>query len=517
MIIRLSFLAILTVFLLHTTASVLTVGPSQTYARIDTAYKYAQAGDSILVYPLANDSAYQQVAIYLNKRRITISGQAAEGSRVKLSGQGFEYSGVGSIPRAIFQFNPGADSSLIEHFEVFACTNTSFNGAGFRNNQANNITVRDCEIRNNDMGIMANGLVADSSAKNFLIENCIVHDNGNFNHAGYNHNFYLGGTSVTLRGCNVYRPAPGHNVKSRAHITILEGCYIHDSGERECDLVDDAGTTAMPGSHAMLIGCTIVKDPACAGNKTVIHFGEDGGNGHNGTIYLIHCTIITPFISPVVDLSSLDAHAQFYNCLVADPSGNQNGQSLVSATRNGALTANSAGDHLWLSSGFSTPVDGNFANITKCASHEIPGFTDADTGDYSLTTAYAGIVDAGVVVTNGDLPASLQNLPLLTFTPPLGTRTRPIVGTPDIGACEWDTGTSVENGPLTFVAQRNKIEEVFIVDIRGKIIQTLAFTSASMAWDRTDHFGRAVGTGLYFMMWRDNGAMRLYKKIPVVR
>jgi len=32
----------------------------------------------------------------------------------------------------------------------------------------------------------------------------------------------------------------------------------------------------------------------------VIHFGQDGGKEHNGILWLVHNTIVTPFISPVV-------------------------------------------------------------------------------------------------------------------------------------------------------------------------------------------------------------------------
>ena len=212
-------------FSLALTAQVLSaatweVGPGKTYSRIEDAYAAASPGDSILVYPNAGNAAYSQVAIYGTKKRVVIQGQLSGGQRVLLSGQGYEYSGSGSTPRAMFQFNLGTDSCIVENFTVEACTNSSYNGAGFRINQANDIVIRNCEIYHNDMGIMSNGSVGANSASGQLIENCLIHDNGNNGDPGYNHNLYLGGTSVTVRGCNIYNATTGHNLKSRAHQTF---------------------------------------------------------------------------------------------------------------------------------------------------------------------------------------------------------------------------------------------------------------------------------------------------------
>ena len=150
-----------------------------------------------------------------------------------------------------------------------------------------------------------------------MIEFCEIHHNGDPADPGYNHNLYLGGTSVTLRACEVHSSLTGHNVKSRAHHNRVEYCYIHDSANREFDLVD-AADTAQPDSHAVLLGNIIVKDPNCGGNRSVIHFGQDGGKEHDGTLHLVFNTIVTPFMSPVVELSAPKAKAQLTGNLVWD-------------------------------------------------------------------------------------------------------------------------------------------------------------------------------------------------------
>ena len=140
-----------------------------------------------------------------------------KGERVRIDAAGFHYTGAGEVPRAIDQFNPGADGGTLEGFELFGARNDSYNGAGARVNQASRVTVRDCEIHHNDMGIMPNGDAARGSCALLRIESCLIHHNGSDKHPGYNHNLYLGGTSVILRACEVHSRTTGHNVKSRAH------------------------------------------------------------------------------------------------------------------------------------------------------------------------------------------------------------------------------------------------------------------------------------------------------------
>ncbi len=297
-------------------AAELHVGPGKAHATIEAAYAAAAGGDVILVHPLPDGRAYEKVALYLTKP-VTIRGVGPE--RVKLSGKGFDYSGRGSTPRAMFQFNAGSDGSTLENFELSGAHNASHNGAGVRINQADRITVRNCAIHHNDMGAMSNSGEA-GQAREQLFDRCVFHHNGDLSDPGYNHNLYLGGHSVTLRLCEVHSATTGHNVKSRAHITRLEYCHIHDSANRELDLVD-AADTAAPGSDAFIIGCLIAKDPQCRGNRGVIHFGQDGGKARNGTLHVLNSTIVTPFISPVVELSAAGSRAQIAGNLIDRPSG----------------------------------------------------------------------------------------------------------------------------------------------------------------------------------------------------
>ena len=279
-----------------TFAATLDVGTSRRFSRIEEALAKATPGDVIVVYP----GEYTKTALLVKTPMLTLKAAA---EKVTLDGEGFNYSGRGSVPRAIIQFEPTASDCTLEGFVLLNASNESFNGAGVRINQANNITLRNCIIQKNEMGIMSNGSVQANTGTNQLIEGCLISDNGTAKQPGYNHNLYLGGTSVTVRKCEIARSVTGHNVKSRAYITRVEHCYVHDSANREFDLVDGKGNTDVLNSDAYLVENKIHKSDTCTGNRNVIHFGKDGDAHHNGTLYLVRNQIRSQYVSPIVDIS----------------------------------------------------------------------------------------------------------------------------------------------------------------------------------------------------------------------
>ncbi len=421
-----------------TAAAELTVGPGKEHVRIENALAIAQAGDVIVVHPQADNAPYEKVALAVNRPRITIRA-AAIGQRVSLRGNGFDYSGRGRVPRAIVQFDKGADGCVVEGFEFSGAHNESHNGAGVRINQANDVVVRGFAIHDNDMGIMSNGDGTSATAVNQLIEDCLIYRNGDLEEPGQNHNLYLGGTSVTLKGCEVHSSLTGHNVKSRAHRTVVFACYVHDSANREFDLVDGKGDTTAAGSDAVLAGNIIVKAKGCAGNRAVIHFGQDGGNEHDGTLHLIHNTIVTPFISPVVHLSSAKARAQLVGNIVWDGGASQDGQVLISAKDDSCELKNCVdGDGNWLASGFKgARLDACGLQRTFLAARGacIP-FADPAKGDYRLTRSDPTLVDKGCDLA-GDVLKVVEGA-LLEYRHPQRSEPRLRQGAPDIGASEFD-------------------------------------------------------------------------------
>lgn len=306
----------------------LTVGVGYDFPTIQAAYDAAQPGDTIGIYPLPNGEPYRNVAILIRKPNISfigaepgyddISGMEVGEHRmpVTIDGSGFDYSGVGEVPRAVFQFDPEASGSSVWDLRIKNARNSSQNGAGVRINAANNVNVMNCEISYCDMGIMSNGKYGEASRQNIVA--CTIHDNGSLDEPGYSHNLYLGGDSVYVKGCEIYNSISGHNLKSRARLNLIEACYIHDSANREVDFVDDGELTAEPGADVVIIGSIIAKAKDCPGNRGVIHYGQDSGGARNGALYVMNCNIATPFITPVVMISSPGASLTYANCIFYD-------------------------------------------------------------------------------------------------------------------------------------------------------------------------------------------------------
>jgi len=398
-------------------AATLEVGPGKPFSRIEEANAKARAGDVILVYPRSGGRPYDKTAVFVRQKNLTFRGlPGAVKFHVAISGQGFDYSGAGSTPRAIFQFNPGTDNCTLEGFELFGAHNSSHNGAGVRINQANHVAVRKCSIHNNDMGFMSNGDGSLATAVDQRIEGCRIYRNGDPAEAGQNHNLYLGGTSVTLRFCEIHHSLTGHNVKSRAHHTRVEYCYVHHSANREFDLVD-AAETARSQSDAVLLGNIIAKDPKCRGNGTVIHFGQDGGKGHQGTLYLAFDTIVTPFSSPVVELSAAGSKARLLGNVVAS-STRQAGQK-VAAVRGGAKMQNLDGESNWFCGDFSAQESGLDAksNHFETAAGEL--FLGPRDDNYRLTPQAAQRMTVASTAELLELP-SVPGLPDTALLRPLG-------------------------------------------------------------------------------------------------
>jgi hypothetical protein len=193
-------------------------------------------------------------------------------------------------------------------------------------------------------------------------------------------------------------------VKSRAHHTRVEYCYIHDSANREFDLVD-AADTERPESHAVVLGCVVVKNPESKGNRTVLHFGQDGGKGHDGTVTLAFNTIVTPFISPVVELSTPGAKARLIGNLVTD-GGRRQANQRVLAVRGGAKPENASAPYNLFSGGFSAPEGADFdATANRFERFAGPLFRDAERHDYRMRLEFAVRLTSGIRAAKIELPA----------------------------------------------------------------------------------------------------------------
>jgi len=393
-------------FPIMVSGSELNVGPGQPFQRIEDALATAKPGDILLIHALPQNQPYDKVALLIRQPDLMLRAVPDHpGQLVRLSGTGFDYSGDGRIPRAMVQFDPPAQGCTLDGFDLSGAHNAWHNGAGVRINQANDVLVTHCEIHDNDMGIMSNGsaLATPPSGNHQRIEHCLIHHNGAACDPGNNHNLYLGGTSVTLLDCEVHSSLTGHNVKSRAHITRVIDCYIHDSAAREIDLVDEVGCTDLPGSDALLLGNVIVKAKNNEENHSVVLFGQDVGHDRKGTLYLVHNTIVTPFISPVVDLSTPHVRVRFIDNLVWDDGSGQKGQVLVK-NRTGSNANNLVtGQNNVFCGGFGPQGDLG----VSIPGTEPPPFVDPERNDFHLSKSDALLCGKACSLEEGQIPGDL--------------------------------------------------------------------------------------------------------------
>jgi hypothetical protein len=320
---------------------VLQVGDGKPYHRIEQAVSDAIDGSTINVFSAS--SGYSKTALSLSKRIII----RAVG-KICLDGAGFDYSGMGSIPRAILQVQPGGSGSIIEGFEIRGARNKTFNGAGVRISGANDVTVRGCDIHGNDMGIMSDGqLGTNLEARNQRIVQCEIHENGTDRDPGYNHNLYVGGKSVWIDQSSIWGALTGHNLKSRAHFTLVTNSVLYGGSNRQIDCVDSVFTAAA-NSNLVVFNCILAMDGNSTGNGNMIHFGAESGK-RKGEAYLLQSTFYTEFLPPILQLDCPQVTARIDNSIIIDPDPMH--PTLIGVTQSAKVPQN-LGLGNWISEGY---------------------------------------------------------------------------------------------------------------------------------------------------------------------
>lgn len=390
-------------------AAVYDVGPGKPYATI-AAVPALVAGDTVNIH----SGTYNEV------KRWTVSGTAGSpitirgigATRPVINANGKPVSGSGSIPRGVFQIN--GSHYVIENLELTNARNGN-NGAGIRiTGGATHVTIRNCRIRNNDMGMMSDNCDA------VLIEGCEIDHNGTADFSGYSHNLYMGGTGLTIRGCHIHDAVHGQNVKSRAHFSALFYNRIEHSQDGEVGLVDAPETTSAH-SHAVMIGNVIISKDRGSGwnNARFVLFGAESGNAHNGTLFFLHNTCIAgATTNTFLTISHADADLVARNNV------------FVGSTKMTSLTAGASalGSGNWAPTGAVIP-----AGLTGTVTGAAPGFvsgSDLHLVDGSpcidIGTVAVTYLDGGGVSRSGTATHTYEGLGVLTA--------RSDSGAPDAGA-----------------------------------------------------------------------------------
>jgi hypothetical protein len=395
------------------------VGAGKTYPTIGAVPGLAP-GDIVEIY----GGTYNEVKRWSNAGTaaapITIRGIGSP--RPIIDATGFTVDGALPNPRAVFQVE--ASYVVIENLEFVNARNGD-NGSGIRVTSfgvtTDHVIIRNCKVDNNDMGIMSDTM------DNLLIDSCEVGNNGTSLHAGYTHNFYLGGTKSTIQYCYIHDSLYGQNFKTRGHYTELLYNFIADSQDGEVGLVDDTPTT-LANSNAVMIGNVIAAKPRISGYNSgrFIQFGQDSGVAHNGTLFCYNNT----FIAGDSRINFLDSNIAGASIVA---SNNIFFNSTTISTGNGPVS----GSNNWMPSGAAVP-----AGVSNTTFGSDPGFVNAAARDFHLTsTAQCRDIAASARTYLDGNGNSLSGAPTQEYVHPLQFAARSNDGKLDIGAYEYNSGT----------------------------------------------------------------------------
>ena len=287
-----------------------------------------------------------------------------------------------------------------------------------------------------------------------LIEGNYIHSNGSLTDH-YHHNVYNEVSDVTYQFNRFGEPRAGAggevlgaNIKERSAGVTIRYNWIED-GAHLIDLVDAqeaADTTLpMPSFHESYVyGNVMIRTGTQKGS--MIHYGGDSGiyeHYRKGTLFLYENTVVvknegaSDYDAPAVfEVSTNDEAIHVSNNIfwsTTSPSalapivfmGKRDGNTSGVATFEGNWVQNGWTAHNPLSPG---NLVAEVTGLTGSLFGNAPGFTDAASGDYSLSSG-APVVGAGVV-------ASMSGAPPVEFEYVLhqGGKPRAAEAPPTIGA-----------------------------------------------------------------------------------
>jgi hypothetical protein len=301
-----------------------------------------------------------------------------------------------------------------------------------------NVTVRDCELRDAGNGFF----VASSDAlasKNILVERCYIHGNGNVGSI-FEHNLYVAGIGMVFQDNRLGPLAPGasgNNFKDRSAGLVVRYNWI-EGGNRQLDLVDGEDSSLIRGdvgyTKTHVYGNVLI-EPDAAGNRQIVHYGGDSGttaNYRKGTLYFHNNTIV----SRRTDRTTLFRLST--NSERADARNNVVWLEAAAGTTLSLLDTDGVLDwsHNWTEPAyvvsFGTFV-GTVNNDGTTVTGATPGFCAAASGDYGLLSG-AAARDAGTGLAPTIEPA---HLPLYEYLRHQASEARPFDATLDIGAYEY--------------------------------------------------------------------------------
>jgi len=460
--------------LVHSTllshADIWQVGPNKPYSKPSEVAQLVNDGDTVEI----DAGLYVGDVAGWTANNLLIRGI---NGIVHLKAEGAAYGG-----KAIWVI--AGNNTTIEYIEFSECSVPDENGAGIRQ-EGRNLTVRHCYFHNNENGILA-GTVNPST---ILIEYCEFNNNGFGD--GYTHNIYINHVDTLIFRYNyVHHAKIGHEIKSRAHVNIIEYNRISNESGTASRCID------LPnGGISFLIGNIIEQGPN-APNSNIIGYGlETLSNTPPHALYLINNTIINNrSYGRFLHFGSGSALLKAYNNIFA-------GNGILSDSDFLPPSLDTASNYI------TTDLSGLF-------------FTNAGQYNFELTAHSTVLINSG---SNPGIAHGRQLTPEKVYKHPSNNEDRCLDTQIDIGAFEYCTNNNIMTHDKLFIhlypnPTSDFIElelidyayirlKIDILDINGRIIfQDIIEQSETYLLDM-----RSYKPGIYFLKISDDTFSKIHK------
>ena len=458
-----------------------------TSSQFDYSYNPMQENSLICIYHSANQPGTYSPS-YIN-----ISGLELEGA----------YSGTNDGGPYTFTDSHGT----VQDYADFA--------AAIYANGVRNLTVQNCTIHDNGLGIFVNTNTdngANQSA-NILVQGNYIYDNGIVG-SDTEHNTYIESNGVTYQ-YNYYGPtrsgSSGSELKDRSAGCVIRYNYFAPTqGGHILDLVDSENAhdlAALPSYantfvYGNVIDNNIVRYPGEI-TTTPIHFGYDNDPDMPRTnLYFYDNTVLN-----VIDQSS-----QWYTELFEMPTNSQylyaannifyNGPATQGGTPSDLCWAQNSGTFVfsptnWASQGWYDSYDTEHGNSFQgvisgtntflSPANNNPGFVNLSGGNYQLATGSSAIGAAGTIPSSWTTATGWPGFATEEFIPPStfygGTGTAR-TSTVDIGAYQAGPGTPTAPTPVpptpVPVVTISSVQQVLKIKNRRVVTQVLITFSGAI-------------------------------------
>ena len=241
-------------------ARTLRVGPAAEYAAPGAAAAAARDGDTI---EIAAGEYRGDVAVW-RSNRLKIVGVGGR-PHIKADGQSAEGKGVWVIK---------GEDTQVDNVEISGARVPDKNGAAIRL-EGRNLIVRNSFFHDGENGILTG---ADEHSE-VVIDRCEFARNGDGQ--GYAHNVYIGAIAkLTVRLSYLHHAVGGHNLKSRAAISLVSDNRLADEGDGRASYEAD-----FPNGGQVTLAFNVIQKGPGAPNSTLVSYGAEGlSNGKNSFV-----------------------------------------------------------------------------------------------------------------------------------------------------------------------------------------------------------------------------------------